>query len=330
MPTQRTTLPSPAARIAGLACALWACQADPASTGEAPYARVPTPDARVDTPDARIEPPDAAPAPLLWTRVQYRVMPNFFAPWSETFFQGQGEPAVEVEPTGEFFAVFRAIPAPGTRFDPGRLVRGTLDPASTETLFAALTAAGPLLRASGRYMCNLCGGECNFRGLTLVTAEGTYQSIGDESFGPDCDPEYNTVPPALTPLAVALHAIIVAARDGALALTAVDPPPRVRLGVAEARAGFPTNPRAADLDAASPWPFEAPALAEVAQGKQIYSWWWEASLTGDAAASVWAHCAAQMAVGTMEFGPGPFLAREGDTVYAVACAPALPGEPWVY
>lgn len=58
-------------------------------------------------------------------------------------------------------------------------------------------------------------------------------------------------------------------------------------------------------------------------------WWWEISLTGESATTVWAYCAERMAEGTMEFGAGPFLAREGDAVYAVACAPALPGVPWV-
>ena len=339
MATTTAKIPSPGAFVMALANALCACRADPASTLGTPEARVATPDARVDTPDARVdtpdarfEAPDAAPAPPAWESLQFRAFPSGFYGWGETFFQGQGEPALELLPTGEFWVLLRAISTPGGTFDSGRLWTGTLDPATAEAVFGALDAAGPILLTPGRYTCDLCGGECTFLGLNLVTAEGAHQTVGDEFFGPGCDAEFGTVPPSLTPLAEGLWEIIEGARSGATTLTPVDPPPRLRLGVVEPRQGFPTDPTAADLDAAEPWPFASPSLAEIAPGvpgAMARWWWWEVSLTGESATSVWAYCAEQMAAGTMEFGAGPFLAREGDAVYAVACAPALPGVPWV-
>jgi hypothetical protein len=323
MATTRAKIPSPGAFVVALAGALCACRADPAST-------VAAPDARVETPDARVDTPDAAAAPLAWESLQFRAFPSGFYGWSETFFQGQGEPALELRPTGEFWVLLRAISTPGGTFDPGRLWTGTLDPATAEAVFGALDTAGPVLLAPSRYTCTLCGSECTFLGLNLVTAEGAHQTIGDQTFGPRCDAEFGNVPPSLTPLAVGLREIIEGARSGATGLAPADPPPRLRLGVVEPRQGFPTDPSAADLDAATPWPFASPSLAEIAQGDRERTWWWwEASLTGEPATTVWAYCAERMAAGTMEFGAGPFLAREGGAVYAVACAPALPGAPWV-
>ncbi len=180
-----------------------------------------------------------------------------------------------------------------------------------------------------RFGCNQCGGECNLEALGLRTETTAWLAYGDQYFGPECDADWAAVPPALTALAVFLRAVEADVVSGTLPTTPVERPPRLRLSAMSVEDGLaePVDPET--IAAAADWPIPEVSLAELVAGPKVFDWWGEVSLTGDLAARVWGECRPRVVAGTKAAGPGVFLAREGETVFAVACAVDLPGEPWL-
>ena len=325
-----------AGALAALALAC-ACQSDPESAIAPSQAdRDAAPEAPRDAraPDATADAPpvmaDAGRGDVRWEAIQYRHFPAFYYPWRHTFFEAQGMTTVEVRATGEFWVgAHQQSVAPPGGFDPGYVMHGQLDAAGVDALSDAVGAASPFLVDGRRYGCNLCGGECTFRGLALLGEAGLTQTVGDEYFGPGCDPDFGDMPPELTRLAVALTDLVTAVNAGATNATRLETPPRVRVGAVRPEFGFQTPPSLESLNAASQWPFAEPSLEAIVAGPLVRETWWETAVTGEAAAQVWAYCVEMMAADAAGLGPGPFLAKAGEAVFAVGCAPALPGSPWV-
>ena len=263
---------------------------------------------------------DAANTLVRWTSLQFRRLPSFAEPWSRTFFEAHGVDAVEVSSDGSAWALFRP---PATQFSAYEIRKASLSAESIAELDARMHDILRLPSAIATYTCRPCDSECESQTLSIVTDGAVSDFVGLESLSGDCDPDVGTVPGPVAALARELVSIITAISANRLESTASNPPPRVRLGVAE-----PIEVDIVDsadlLERSAEWPFEPGRLVDIAGGPRVRNWWWETTLDGDETPTLWTWCSEQMLAG-IEGHPGPFLAHDGGRVFAVACVPGLPG-----